>query len=257
MEDLDVQMRLLDDFVTHARSQNSEHLAQHAESIKGLSSTVEQSFSNISNHFTETFSRVHELGDEMECEVKDLNESWEPTEENLMQPLSSLRHEISSTSLQEYEPTGQTPEKKQYRYPTELPRTAPVEVTATHTPDKTSTTPSRLALPPVIFNDFDASERARSPCRSTSSGPDTSLREVNPNMTATNLTAGAILFEPTASVLSVHQDNTIPMYRKSSRIPGKASNTSLKPASAAGGLENVPPSVFAQSTSRRKSPRLN
>lgn len=263
MKDLDIQMTELDDFVTRARSENAGHHAQHATSVAKLSDTVDSSFSNISSHYKDTYDRVHDLGEKMGTEIENLQEDLQPLDDSLCQPLSKLREDISSTALREYEPTGETPQRVQYHYPTELPRTAAHDVLIAGIPEASLQTPSRPAATPSkttpahpIFNDLDTSEGAKSPSRPASSDSATnplsqSLREVN-----ANLTTSGLIFDPTASTMSAvppTDDNTVPLVKKStSRIPSKQ----IKKVHL-DGVENMPPSEFSQSARRRKSPRLH
>lgn len=263
MKDLAMQMTALDDFVTRARSENAGHHAQHEASVAKLSDTVDSSFSNISSHYKDTFDRVHDLGEKMGSEIENLQEDLQPLDDSLCQPLSKLREDISNTALREYEPTGETPKRVQYQYPTELPRTAPHDILIAGIPDAPSQTPSRPTATPSkatpahsIFNDLDTSEGAKSPSRPASSDSATnplsqSLREVN-----ANLTTSGLIFDPSASTMSAvppTDDNTVPLVKKStSRIPSKQ----IKKVHL-DGVENMPPSEFSQSARRRKSPRLH
>ncbi|KAK7718332.1 Kinesin-related motor protein [Diaporthe eres] len=223
---------------------------------------IDSSFSNISSHYKGTFDRVHDLGEKMGTEIENLHEDLQPLDDSLCQPLSKLREDISSTALREYEPTGETPKRVQYHYPTELPRTASHDVGIAGISDATLQTPSRPTATPKatpahpIFNDLDTSEGAKSPSRPASSDSTTnplsqSLREVN-----ANLTTSGLIFDPTASTMSAlppADDNTVPLVKKStSRIPSKQ----IKKVHL-DGVENMPPSEFSQSARRRKSPRLH
>ncbi|KAK0630196.1 P-loop containing nucleoside triphosphate hydrolase protein [Bombardia bombarda] len=261
IRDLDVQMKDLDDFVSRAKSQNAQHHQRHAESVQSLSGTVEKSFSGISGRFNDAFSRVQELGDEVETEVENLQESLDPLDEEVCQPLADLREDIQNTMLKEYEPTGETPEKMEYQFPSELPRTATYEALIADMRD--APTPSKAA--PVVFGDVSLLPTIVSPSRPASSSSQSeakhsvgmmSLREVNPN-----LTTGSLGFDPSASVLSlptVDENNTIPSLKRPTR--GHSTRFSRKKISTVSeGLENLPPSAFSQSTGgpRRKSPRLN
>lgn len=262
MKDLNMQMTDLDDFVTRARSENAAHHAQHEASVANLSDTVDASFSNISSHYKGTFDRVQDLGEQMGTEIGNLREDLQPLDDNLCQPLSKLREDISSTALREYEPTGETPKRVQYQYPTELPRTAArdVLIAGVHeaplqTPSRPTTTSSKATPAHPIFNDIDVSEEVKSPSRPVSSDSATnplsqSLREVN-----ANLTTSGLVFDPTASTTSAlppADDDTVPLVKKSmSRIPSKQ----IKKVHL-DGVENMPPSEFSQSARRRKSPRL-
>ncbi|KAK3393839.1 putative kinesin-related protein bimC [Podospora didyma] len=276
IRDLDVQMRDLDGFVSRAKSQNAEHHGQHTVSVRNLSSTVEKSFSSISDRFKNSLGRVKDLSDEVETEAQSLQESLQPLDEGVCQPLASLRDDIQNTVLREYEPTGDTPEKIQYQYPTELPVTSSHDALLADMRDEP--TPSKPAAPvdvpievPAIFSDlsFTPPPTFKSPPlpkRSSSVEPRNnsnplgmSLREVNPNMTT-----GNIAFDPSVSIMSIPPamaaETTVPLLKKTTRQkPTRLARKVV--ASVAEGVENVPPrdrlgEVFAQGGSRRKSPRL-
>ncbi len=264
MKDLDVQMQDMDAFVARACSQNAKHLAQQSESIVKLVTTAKASLSKTSNHLRNASDHVRDLGQSMEMDVEKLHDSLEPLADDVCQPLNDLRRDVATAELREYEPTGETPQKVQYRYPTDIPRTDAHEVLiAGMAADALTPSRSTATAAPVIFSDasclsdetalslyaprlanhsssvFDA---ARNPLGM-------SLREVNPNLT------GSLMFDPTASTLSLQADSTLPMYRRSSRVPRK--HAKPKPMVSMEGRENVPLAAFLQSTSRRKSPRLH
>ncbi|OLN84318.1 Kinesin-like protein bimC [Colletotrichum chlorophyti] len=262
LKDLDVQMEALDDFVTRARSENASHHERHAESMLALSSTVEASFDNISDHFKTTFDRVKDLGGEMETETEEMQQSLDPLTQQLSRPLAALREDIESTNIQEYRPTGETPMKVQYQYPTDLPRTEDHETLIAELDD--GTTPTKPAHDSMVFPDLDHHDLTRSPPARVSTRMSTlsmisemppfnmSLREVNPNTTS-NLS-----FEPSASMLSINE-STAPLLfnkRNSTKLQQKGrKQSSLLPIE---GRENVVPSSFSSSLGpRRKSPRLN
>ncbi|KAI0456316.1 P-loop containing nucleoside triphosphate hydrolase protein [Xylaria acuta] len=286
MRDLDEQMTSLDDFVARARSQNAQHDDQHAESLRDLSSTVEDSYENIADHFRTTCSRVEELGSEMDIDVKTVEKALEPLLVNVCQPLADLREDISNTVIQEYQPTGDTPQKLAYEYPTELPRTQ------THASliakFKGEPSPSKAA----VFADADPTRSEnRSPSRPVSSDEPatladrgrnpltTSLRELHPNVNNNN---NAISNSDQRGSATIHGfgssvglgslmgaeddipgDMTMPLLKKNRTTRGRASRSTLNVE----GRENLPPlatmvpgggkEIFSQSITRRKSPRLN
>jgi kinesin family protein 11 len=257
--DLDVQMQDLDGFVTRAKSYNATLHERHAASVQSLNATVEQSFSNISGHFKETFDRVQTLGEEMDADANNLQEALEPLDENICQPLAELRDDIQHTNMREYEPTGETPEKIQYQYPTQLPRTGAHENLIAAMRD-CSPTPSKPSTP-VVLPDISLTP-ARSPTRPSSSdshhseGAESalsmsmSLREVNANMTT-----GQVLCDPSPPVFSPPPTANNPALKPNTR--SRLSRLSKKVVSAvAEGPENVPPPALRNST-RRKSPRLH
>lgn len=342
MKDLDVKMQDLDNLVTRATSRNEEHLAKHTTSVSKISEVVTTTFTELSAHAQDTIGRGENFMEEAEADIKGQRGDWEPTEDTLCQPLSGLRSCVSNTALREYVPTGETPEKVQYKYPLDLPRTAPHHVLISGLHNKgenrakieesneisdgilgdaedfrdelldTMPSPSKpptnsdSATVPVIFNDFGAAAsttetqnngtftRASSQPPSSASASSIpslsmSLREVNPN-----LTTGSILFDPSASTMSLQGDgekdgsslglvaasiegamnagtvkgashghnHTLPTYRRRSLRqnhgppPTKQAKTRTS-VMALEGRENVPPSAFSQSLSKRRSPRLN
>ncbi|KZL74326.1 kinesin motor domain-containing protein [Colletotrichum tofieldiae] len=261
LKDLDVQMEALDDFVTRARSENASHHERHGESMQGLSSTVEKSFDNISSHFKTTFDRVKDLGEEMETETEEMQQGLDPLTQQLSKPLTALREDIESTTIQEYRPTGETPVKVQYQYPTDLPRTEAHDALLAGLSD--GATPTKPGSESMVFPDLD-NDMSRSPPARTSTRMSTlsmisemppfnmSLREVNPN------TTGSLGYDPSASMMSINE-NTAPLLfskRTSTRhMPKGRKQSSMLPIE---GRENVPPSSFSSSLGpRRKSPRLN
>lgn len=270
VEDLDSQMEALDDFVTRAKSENTAHHESYSQSLNTVSNTVDQSFGSISGHFKVTFDRVKNLGEEMEVDINDIQESLEPLETQLCRPLANLREEIASTSLQEYQPTGDTPQKVQYHYPTSLPRTQRRSMIISEMDEAESETDEPAVQEKdnntMVFADLDNSEHSEHADLVPSPRPSTanttsisldkatplSLREVDPNVSSSNLTIGAIGFEPVASLLPFPSDHTMPLFKHSART-----NRGTKKPNLSEGRENVPISALVQSTHRRKSPRLN
>jgi len=255
-------MKALDDFVTRARSQNSEHHDQHAQSLQNLSSTVNASYSNIGTHFTSTYERVRGMGDEMSSQTASLQQALEPLEETLRQPLAGLRSNIERTALHEYQPTGETPQKAPYVYPTDLPRTDAHEIllSAMRGVEYNSESPTKsTTMIPVIFNDGPSSASHQlPPFRSSRSTPDDDqrpttsggLRELDANMMSISTTAS--------------EDNTlpqIPTFKKSVGAGGKLPvvKSAKKSIVSLEGRENsinLNASLIAQqSTGRRRSPR--
>ncbi|OAA55302.1 kinesin-II 85 kDa subunit [Niveomyces insectorum RCEF 264] len=203
MGDLGVQMQDLDSLVTRAASHSTDHLAQHGASVTEMAEAVTTAFLDLGRHARATCGRVETMAGDAEADVDALRTSLAPVDETLRQPLSDLRACVANTTLREYVPTGDTPEKVQYRYPLELPRTAPHHVLLAQgrqngstnqredadtdaddvidgvdalddslsTPSRAATTTSTTAITidatvPVIFNDAD-----RSPRQAASSPP--------------------------------------------------------------------------------------
>lgn len=270
IQDLDVQMQDLDDFVSRAKSHNANHHERHTESVEGLNTTVEQSFSNISGHFKETFGRVQALGEDMQADAEKLENALEPLEDNICQPLAELRDNVQNTELAEYEPTGESPEKTKYDYPTELPRTDAHELLLAAMREPPSSSPCRPST--IVLPDINLTP-VRSPVRPTTSDShhSESLRELNPNLASASATktttGGAVVFDHHASNLLSPSPATggsemaaplLPLLKPTTNTRARASRLAKRVGgmgALAEGAENLPPPAMRSST-RRKSPRL-
>ncbi|OAA46958.1 kinesin related protein 2 [Metarhizium rileyi] len=253
--DLDTQMEALDDFVSRAKTENASHHEAHGQSLQSLSNTVEQSFGNISAHVKTTFERVKNLGEGMELDTNDLRDGLEPLETQLCQPLINLREGITSTALQEYQPTGDTPQKATYLYPTKLPRTEPHDVLISKIDEEPwSRAAGDLSTDKddsSLFPDMGHRSSPIAATRQSNAGPadrNMSLREVNPNVTA-NLT-GALTLDPRASTMSMPPEHTMSSLKKPIRGARSGRNQSVME-----GRENIMVGL-EQGLCRRKSPRL-
>lgn len=261
MKNVGIQMQALDDFVARARLQNAQHHDIHGKSLNGLLTTVRSSYGNISDHFTSSYERVRDLGAEMSEKTDTLSETLSQVDNSLRQPLAELRSTIVMTTLQEYIPTGETPQKVQYQYPTELPRTEPHEtlLAALRRPKSASFSSSPTKTIPVIFNDTpvqsptDHSVTSAFASVQTPSGG--GLREIDANINAGSLTFGA---ESIASISSNEVTGKIPLLKRSVTGSGiKPPQKGLKKpvVIALEGRENTMVPSFGQSMGRRRSPR--
>jgi kinesin family protein 11 len=262
MKDIATQMQALDDFVTRARSQNAQHHDSHTKSLDGLSSTVKSSYSNIGLHFTSTYERVRDLGNEMSTKTTVLQESLTPLDSVLRQPLAELRSNISNTVLQEYQPTGETPQKTQYQYPTELPRTEAHEtlLAALRRP-AFFTSPTKTMIP-VIFNDAPSgSDEVTTPSEEGDRRPTGGLREIDANISAGSLSSEALHQNVSGGALGTVKHSNgdgplpqIPSFKRSTSGKLPLPKSAKKPVVALEGRENNT-QLFSQSTGRRRSPR--
>lgn len=285
MKDLDEQMTSLDDFVAHARCQNAQHHDQHSESLQSLSKTVEGSYGSINSHFKETLSRVQGLGSDMDTAAREAQSALEPAAEGLREPLAELRQRITSTSLQEYQPTGETPRKTTYDYPTSLPQTKD-HAKLIEEMHGASSPRGPAASGGLVYADADTTLREnRSPTHPGSSDEPApadrdslamSLREVHPNISAntsvcdSRSSLASMVHGYSASLADTSVDTDGPLHKKS-RTARSSLKGGLRAMGSVEGRENMPPTIpvvgsgsagrageiFAQSVSRRKSPRLN
>ncbi|KAF3342330.1 hypothetical protein VdG2_09290 [Verticillium dahliae VDG2] len=239
LENLDVQMKALDDFVTHARDENASHHEKHAESVQKLSETVGQSFEEIASHCATTFDRVQDLGSKLESQTEEARQGLAPIGEDICQPLAALRDEISTTVIQEYQPTGDTPMKMHYHFPTDLPKTKAHEKLLNDLHGVSASPIKSSTIPTVFADDDDEPDLSASSPRQTRASTMPSIAETAP----TNHTF--------PFSMSLREYSTS---RQQSKIGRKTVAGPLE------GRENVPLPVAAFSQSlgpRRKSPRLN
>ncbi|KAI4256564.1 MAG: hypothetical protein L6R42_006144, partial [Xanthoria sp. 1 TBL-2021] len=193
MKDMATQMQALDDFVTRARSQNELHHSTHVSSLQSLASTVNESYSSIGDHFTSSYDRVRDIGNDISERSKALQDALPPLTETVQQPLSSLRSTIINAPLKEYVPTGETPQKTQYRFPNTLPRTEPHDklltkiFPASHNNSTTSLIPPSSPSKSIVYTDPDNTSTDHPvAATSTPSKPTTTttgLRELDMNVT--------------------------------------------------------------------------
>ena len=190
MKDMAQQMQALDHFVTRARSQNERHHGSHISSLQGLASNVRQSYSSIGDHFVTTYDRVRDTGTDISDRSSAIQSTLSTLNSTVKQPLSQLRTEISEAPLQEYVPTGQTPRRVQYIYPTTLPHTEPHHKLLNHSappPLVENKSPSKT----LIYTDVPSSDSPTDnpPSTSPSKNNDnntTSLREISHNVVGLN-----------------------------------------------------------------------
>ncbi|KAK8237786.1 P-loop containing nucleoside triphosphate hydrolase protein [Phyllosticta capitalensis] len=210
MSNMDSQLHSFDEIVDRLRARNEAHHTSHTESLSALATTVQTSYSSIGDHFNTSFSRIQDLGADMEAKTATLQATVPLLAEDaeIRGPLRTLRTDVENQALQEYNPTGETPQVKKYHYPTKLPRTDSQDVFLAKlrgqyvapSPAAPSTTPSAAASPmkspskPPVYTDSPSTEKADEPSSSVttaapktrpeSSTSNTSLRELDPNTTA-------------------------------------------------------------------------
>ena len=177
MNEIAMQMKALDDFVTRARSQNEGHHQSHLSTLQSLTSNVHQSYDSIGDHFVSNHDRVRSIGSDISKRSTEISSTLPTLDSTIKEPLSHLRADISASSLQDYVATGQTPRRTQYTYPTTLPRTE-----TSHAPLPTPPSPNRSPSKAPIFTDHPNSDTSStSPSKGTNDNT-ISLREINLNV---------------------------------------------------------------------------
>ena len=118
-----VQMAALDEFVTRARSQNDRNHTAHAESLQNLSGNAQQTFTNLSQTLNATSDNLSTFSAKSSADFSSLQDNLDPLTEEVHQSLAQLQENTQSTPLRDYIHTGETPQKRDWAYPTKLPQT--------------------------------------------------------------------------------------------------------------------------------------
>lgn len=125
MSDMSKQMEALDDFVAKARSHNGKFHEAQLGSLNSISSNVQESRLAFQTQLGGFEERIGQLQTDVDIHTSELEQSTAPLQEDVRQPLTELRSNIKSQPMQKYSPTGSTPKKRKYEYPTTLPNTEP------------------------------------------------------------------------------------------------------------------------------------
>jgi kinesin family protein 11 len=123
MSDMGTQMEALDDFVAKARSQNGRFHESHISSLNTMTDNVRKSRSTAQGQLDGFTQRVGQLREDVDTHTQDLEQSTAPLQEEIRQPLSDMRSNIQGRPMKAYVPTGVTPQKRRYEYPSEMPQT--------------------------------------------------------------------------------------------------------------------------------------
>ncbi|KAJ6140369.1 hypothetical protein N7471_006855 [Penicillium samsonianum] len=123
MSDMGTQMEALDDFVAKARSQNGRFHESHLGSLNSMAKNARESRSNVYGQLDGFTGRVEQLQEDVDMHTENLEQTTAPLHAEVRQPLLEMRSNIQSHPLKEYVPTGITPQKRRYEYPSEMPQT--------------------------------------------------------------------------------------------------------------------------------------
>ncbi|KAF3480599.1 kinesin heavy chain isoform 5A [Arthroderma uncinatum] len=165
-KDMAVQMEALDDFVRRARSQNNQHCGASNGIVDKFGQKVREGYQQQLQNLDEIEERETAFYTNMQSENKSLGTLVKSASSDVKRPLSELQSQVKETSMAEYIPTGNTPEKTTYKYDATLPRTEPHSVILARLGSPgdpmASPSPSRTPLESPSFQH----ERPASPAKS-------------------------------------------------------------------------------------------
>lgn len=202
VQHLDTQLLALNDIVARVRQQNNEHHEDHVNSLSALASTVQTSYTNIGEHFTDSYSRIQTLGSDMSSHTNRLRNALPllSAESSIRQPLRTLRDEISAQALQEYAVTGQTPQRTSYEHPHALPRTENHERLLAKMRGQNQASPVRQSSPSklqrspnkgLVYTDLPTPDESEEPF-SDPPKPSSSLSRPTSSNSTTSTSAGGL-----------------------------------------------------------------
>ncbi|EXJ75949.1 kinesin family member 11 [Cladophialophora psammophila CBS 110553] len=120
---MSTQMEALDDFVTRARLQNDSHHAERSETLSKAVSRAQDGLSSLEKESQLRRGVFEDFAGEQKTYWAGVDKLVVSLEEETRHPLREMKADLSEASLSEYTPTGETPQKREWNYPTQLPRT--------------------------------------------------------------------------------------------------------------------------------------
>jgi kinesin family member 11 len=123
VDQVGAQMAALDEFVTRARSQNEGHHSTRTDKLDDALSGAQKRLTELKQHTTQSATATQQLAQQREQDRVALEQLTGSLERDIRQPLQDLSTELEKDGLVEYVSTGQTPRKRDWSYPSHLPRT--------------------------------------------------------------------------------------------------------------------------------------
>jgi kinesin family member 11 len=118
------QMSALDGFVTRARAQNDNILEEHIGGLLQISLHVAQMQMEISQNMEQREVELQAYQQEATSTNEELRSATDSASSAILSSVKTAQEAIHGDTLQDYVPTGETPQKREWSYPTRLPSTA-------------------------------------------------------------------------------------------------------------------------------------
>jgi kinesin family protein 11 len=193
-----VQMTALDEFVTRARSQNDRHHIGHTESLGGLSTKFHSAFTSLGASLDATSENLSGFCTGNSTTLSGLQNALKPLKEDVHQSLERLQSDIQSAPLRDYIHTGETPQKKDWAYPTTLPQTEnhesmvarlrglpdPKQLAITNTARTPGRSPRKIASPRKLHSPSKLPSPSKGKIYTDKIGVENSNAHGHPNATA-------------------------------------------------------------------------
>lgn len=118
------QMSALDEFVNRARMQNDKSHDDHIGGLLQFQLEVAQLQTEVADTIQQRDTDLQVLHNDTESTTADLTGCMETFGAEAKEALQTIHAQVDENSMQDYVSTGETPQKKDWTYPTELPSTA-------------------------------------------------------------------------------------------------------------------------------------
>ena len=118
------QMSALDEFVTRARSQNDTGHNEHLAGLLQLQLQMAQMQTDLVSSIEKRQASIKNFDEEEQSHCMENSEAISGLDKNVRSALEVLSTDLGVSAPKDYVVTGETPQKREWRYPTELPQTA-------------------------------------------------------------------------------------------------------------------------------------
>ncbi|KAK5952734.1 Kinesin- motor protein [Knufia fluminis] len=148
VQDMATQMAALDGFVARARKQNNSHHEQHLASLEAMSTQFRTSLENLQHRLSVSSTETFHTG--IKAHLDEIASTFADVQDKAREPLQQLQEDLTKAEITSYVPTGQTPQRREWSYPRDLPRTIPLPASTTpvgRPPNKSSSSRSPMKSP--------------------------------------------------------------------------------------------------------------
>jgi kinesin family member 11 len=124
ISEMSQQMSALDEFVTRARTQNDKSHHDHISGVLQFQLEVAQLQSEIADTIQQRDTDLQVLHNDANASTAEITECTDGFGAEATEALQTLHVQVDDSSMQDYVATGETPQKRDWTYPTDLPSTA-------------------------------------------------------------------------------------------------------------------------------------
>ena len=120
---IDARVETLADLAGEAQTANDEHYQAEADRRSNLVSSVAGNYQCVVERLTENSVQLQEVNLDLAKNAHSILDSFSMLEAGVHDPLEDLRAKTAAEEMEACAPTGQTPQRTAYQYPTRLPAT--------------------------------------------------------------------------------------------------------------------------------------